>query len=61
MIETGMSETDTRRHYYREIKPGYYARVCGGKAPKTPVVIMPGISADCKKCEAQYRAAFNNV
>ncbi len=55
-MKTGMSETDTRRHYYYTQvlpKPGksYYIRFFDWIASETPVVIMPAdIPADCKRC-----------
>lgn len=55
MYKVGMSETDTRRHYYYQplpdTTPSFVIRVCNWLAANTPVVFMPAnIPADCKNC-----------
>ncbi len=53
-MKVGMSETDRVRHYYYEqILPSgksYYIRFCDWLASATPVVIMPDVLPDCKRC-----------
>jgi len=54
-MEVGMSETDTRRHYYhKQVLPksgkSYSIRYCDWIAPETQVLIMENVPADCKRC-----------
>jgi hypothetical protein len=53
---TGMTDNDTRRHYY-DLSLGYPIRFCTRTfqdADDNHLVPMPNVEPDCKNCRRKY-------
>ena len=57
-LKVGMADGDTKRHYF-EMQRGYPMRYCTMTSEIDHLVLMPDVTADCKRCLAKEKSFFD--